>query len=138
MTDSVNATLASQTIVLTGVPASAEYGASFTIGATGGASGNPVVLTSAGACSNVGTTYTMNSGVGTCSVIADQAGNGNYAAATEVNDAVSATLANGSVSLISNPNHSTYATSVTSHCSWCRPGMRRSPCRSRPEAAWSS
>ena len=61
----------------------------------------------------MGTTYTMISGVGTCSVIADQAGNANYAAAPEVNDPVSATLSNASVSVGSTPNPSTYATSVT-------------------------
>ena len=52
--------------------------------ATGGASGNAVTFTSSGACSNSGATYTMTSGTGTCSVIANQAGNCNYAAAPQV------------------------------------------------------
>ena len=40
-----------------------------------------MTFTSAGVCTNSGATYTMTSGTGTCSVIANQAGNSNYAAA---------------------------------------------------------
>jgi hypothetical protein len=73
----------SQTITFTTAPpASAAFGASFPVAATGGASGNPVTFASAGACTNVGPVFTMISSVGTCSVIANQAGNINYAAAT--------------------------------------------------------
>jgi len=36
-----------------------------------------VVYTSGGSCSNSGATYTMTSGTGTCSVIANQPGNSN-------------------------------------------------------------
>jgi uncharacterized repeat protein (TIGR03803 family) len=105
---------ASQTITFTtAAPASAEYNTSFTVATTGGASGNAVVYTSAGACTNAGATYTMTSGSGTCSVIADQAGNTNYAAATEVTEAVSATPANISVGVVGNPTSSTYGNAVT-------------------------
>ena len=105
---------ASQTITFTTpAPASAEYGSTFTVAATGGASGNAVVFTSAGACTNVGATYTMTASSGTCSVIADQAGNANYAAAPEVTETTNATSANGSVSVASSLNPSVYGQSVT-------------------------
>ena len=41
----------------TNAPASAAYSSQFTVAATGGASGNPVTLSSSGACSNVLGTY---------------------------------------------------------------------------------
>ena len=70
---------ASQAITFTtNAPASAAYNSSFTVAATGGASGNPVTFTSSGACSNIGATYTMTNSTGACSVIANQAGNTNY------------------------------------------------------------
>ena len=86
-----------QTITFTTpAPANAAYGSQFTVAATGGASGNPVTFTSAGACSNSGATYTMTSGTGTCSVIANQAGNAEYSAAPQVTESVAATMAGGS------------------------------------------
>jgi len=83
----VNGTLnvqqAAQTITFTNSPpSSALYGSSFTVAASGGASGSAVTFTSAGSCTNVGATYRMTSGAGTCSVIASQAGSVNYAAAS--------------------------------------------------------
>ena len=82
----------SQTITFTtNPPPSAAYKSSFTVAATGGASGNAVTFTSAGACSNSGATYTMASSTGTCSVIANQAGNSNYAAAAQVTKTANAT-----------------------------------------------
>ena len=91
------APLMSQTITFTtNAPANAAYNGSFTVAASGGASGNPVTFTSAGACSNVGATYTMTSGTGTCSVIANQAGNTDYSAAPPVTESVTATMASGS------------------------------------------
>ncbi len=99
VTKTVAATLATQTITFTtNPPASAAYKSSFTVAATGGASGNPVTFTSSGACSNSGATYTMTSGTGTCSVIANQAGNSNYAAAAQVTKTVSATYSTASLS----------------------------------------
>ena len=66
---------AAQTITYTtNPPATAAYKTSFTVAATGGASGNAVTFTSSGSCTNSGATYTMTSGTGTCSVIANQAG----------------------------------------------------------------
>jgi hypothetical protein len=74
---------ASQAIALSSVPANAVYNTSFTVVASA-SSGLPVAFSSGGACSNSGATYTMTSGTGKCTVIVDQAGNANYAAAPEV------------------------------------------------------
>jgi hypothetical protein len=91
-TQSTTATPLAQAITFTtNPPASALYGTTFTVAATGGASGNAVTFTSAGSCSNSGATYTMTNSTGTCSVIASQAGNANYAAATPVTKTVTAT-----------------------------------------------
>jgi hypothetical protein len=93
VSEGVTATVATQTIAFTTkAPATAAYKTSFTVAATGGASGNAVTFTSSGSCSNSGTTYTMTSGTGTCSVIANQAGTTNeYSAAPTVTQTVSAT-----------------------------------------------
>jgi hypothetical protein len=92
VTKSVTATQAPQSIVFTASPpATAAFKTSFTVVATGGASGNAVTYTSSGACSNSGATYTMTRGSGTCSVIANQAGNANYAAAPQVTLTATAT-----------------------------------------------
>ena len=89
---STTATPIAQTITFTtNPPASAAYKSSFTVAATGGASGNAVTFTSSGACSNAGATYTMTNATGTCSVTASQAGNTNYSAATPVTQSVTAT-----------------------------------------------
>jgi hypothetical protein len=81
---------ASQTITFTtNPPASAAYNSTFTVAATA-SSGLTVAFTSSGSCSNSGATYTMTNSTGTCSVIANQAGNGNYLAATQVTKTVNA------------------------------------------------
>ncbi len=104
VTETVNATLAPQTITFTkSPPGSAPYKSSFTVAATGGASGNAVTFTSSGSCSNSGATYTMTSGTGTCSVIANQAGNSNYAAAAQVTKTVTATLVAQTITFTTNP-----------------------------------
>jgi hypothetical protein len=91
VTKPVIATLVAQTITFTNnPPATAAYHSSFTVAATGGASGNAVTFSSSGVCSNSGAAYTMTSGTGTCSVIANQAGNSNYAAAAQVTKTVTA------------------------------------------------
>jgi hypothetical protein len=89
--------LIAQTITFTTpAPANAAYGSQFTVAATGGASGNSVTFTNSGSCSNVGATYTMTSGTGACSVIANQAGNSQYSAAAPATESVAATMASGS------------------------------------------
>jgi hypothetical protein len=92
VTKTVTASLVAQAITFTtNPPATAAYKATFTVAATGGASGNAVTFTSSGSCSNSGATYTMTNSTGTCSVIANQAGNTNYSAAPQVTKTVTAT-----------------------------------------------
>jgi hypothetical protein len=82
---------ASQTITFTtNAPANAAYGSQFTVAASA-TSGLAVTFTYSGACTNSGATYTMTSGTGTCSVIANQAGNADYPAAPQVTQSVTAT-----------------------------------------------
>jgi hypothetical protein len=77
--------VASQTITVTFVPASADKdGPSFTVQAAGGGSGNPLVFTSSGNCTNVDATYYMGTKSTSCSVIINQAGNTDYTAAPQV------------------------------------------------------
>jgi len=74
---------ASQVIAFTTTPPSpALAGGSYTVGATGGASGNPVVFTTTGACTVAGQGVSFT-GAGTCTIYADQAGNVQYAAAVQ-------------------------------------------------------
>jgi hypothetical protein len=112
VTQTTNATVASQTITFTtNAPASAAYGTNFTVAATA-SSGLAVAFTSAGACSNGGTTtYTMTSGTGTCSVIANQAGNSNYSAATQVTQTTNATLASQTITFPAPASPAAYNTS---------------------------
>jgi sugar lactone lactonase YvrE len=119
VTQTVTATLAAQTITFTtNPPANAAYNSSFTVAATGGGSGNAVTFASSGACSNSGATYKMTSGTGTCSVIANQAGNSNYAAAAQVTKNVTATLVAQTITFTTNPpstasNNSSFTVAAT-------------------------
>ncbi len=87
VTETVNAISLTQAITFTTpAPATSKSGDMFTVAATGGATGNPVIFTvgAGSVCTNSGTngaTFTMTSNTGTCLVIANQAGNNNYAAA---------------------------------------------------------
>jgi len=91
--------LGSQTITITSTaPAATVGGPTYTVTATGGASGNPVTFTidgasTAGACSIAGAVVSFT-GAGTCIVDANQAGNANYAAADQKQQTV--TVAKGS------------------------------------------
>jgi hypothetical protein len=71
-------------------PASADYGTSFTVGATTDASGLTVNYASSGSCSSAGPVFTMTGGIGTCTVSYSQSGNGNYSAADTVTEDVAA------------------------------------------------
>jgi hypothetical protein len=100
VTETVNAQKAGQSITVTiHAPASAVYQAGFSVAATGGASGNAVTFSSAGACSNSGASFTMTSGTGTCSVEYDQAGDSNYSAAPTVIETVTAVKAAQSITV---------------------------------------
>jgi hypothetical protein len=72
-------------------PANALYNSSFTVGAVGGGSGNPVTFSAGGSCSVAGATFTMTSGYGQCTVTFNQAGNNNYLDAPSVVENVNAT-----------------------------------------------
>jgi CSLREA domain-containing protein len=88
---------ANQTITVgTHAPANAAFNSSFTVAATSG-SGLAVSYSSAGACTNVGAVFTMTASTGTCTVKYDQAGNGNYNAATQVTEPVNAQKANQTI-----------------------------------------
>jgi hypothetical protein len=99
-TDTVTAVKADQAITITThAPATKVYNTSFTVAATGGGSGNPVTFSSAGVCSNVGDTFTMTSGTGTCTVKYDQAGDANYNAAPQKTDTVTAEKADQAITI---------------------------------------
>ena len=84
VTELVTATKLGQTIEFTSTaPAAAVYGDSYTPTATGGDSGNAVVFGASGACAISGASVVMSS-PGTCTVTADQDGNDDYAATTQV------------------------------------------------------
>jgi hypothetical protein len=95
-------------------PASAEYGSTFTVAASGLGTG-AITYTSDGiVCTNSGATYTMIAGSGTCVVTASQAADTNYqTASTSAN--VTAADANTSVSvaLTNGANPSAYGQSLT-------------------------
>jgi uncharacterized repeat protein (TIGR01451 family) len=77
--------------VTTQAPASAAYLSSFSVAASGGASGNPIVYSASGTCENVGPVFTMTASSGRCVVHYNQAGNASYEAAAEVTETVNAT-----------------------------------------------
>jgi len=97
VTESVTAQKASQSITInTHAPANATFNSSFTVAATS-SSGLAVAYTNAGVCSNIGATFTMTSGTGTCTVKYDQAGDGNFNAATQLSESVTAQKANQTI-----------------------------------------
>jgi len=89
VTQSIVVNPISQTINFTQPPSPVTYGVMpITLSATGGASGNPVVFSVlSGPGSVLGSTLTIT-GAGTVIVAANQAGNANYAAATQVSKTI--------------------------------------------------
>ena len=110
-----------QTVAITSTaPSGAIYsgsnGQSYTVTDTGGASGNPVVLSIDGAstssCSVTGNLVSYGIGAGTCIIDANQAGNADYLAAPQVQQSFSIAKANqGTLSVTSLSG--TYLTSLT-------------------------
>jgi hypothetical protein len=97
VTESVTAQKANQTVtVSTHAPASATFNTNFTVAATA-SSGLAVVYSSAGLCTNVGATFTMTSGTGTCTVMYNQPGDSNYNAAPQVTESVTAQKASQTI-----------------------------------------
>jgi hypothetical protein len=92
---SVNAALATEaTLSVTGVPLVAQaYNAQFTVGSSGGSGTGAVTFGTTGVCSVSGTTVTMTSGTGSCSVTANKAADSNYASASSAASSVNAALA---------------------------------------------
>jgi Bacterial Ig-like domain (group 3) len=114
VTESVAAQKANQSILVgTHAPANAAYNASFTVAATSD-SGLAIAYSSSGVCTNVGPTFTMTSGAGTCTVKYDQAGDTNYNAATQVTESVTAEKAIQSINVSTHaPANATYNASFT-------------------------
>ena len=114
VTESVTAQKANQTITVgTHAPANATYNTSFTVAATSN-SGLAVAYSSSGVCTNVGATFTMTSGTGTCTVRYDQAGDTNFNAATQVTESVTAQKANQTITVGTHaPANATFNTSFT-------------------------
>ena len=100
------AVLGTQSITFTSTPPSpAVVGGTYTVTASGGASGNPVTFSidasAKGSCSISGATVTFVA-VGTCVIDANQAGNANYEAATQVQQSF-AVLGTQSITFTSTP-----------------------------------
>ncbi len=117
-------TPASQTITFTSTPPSpAVYGGSYTPVATGGGSGQPVTFSidpasTAGACSINGSGVVSFTGVGTCVIDANQAGNASYQAAQQVQQSFTIGQAAQKITFTSTPPASpafgsTYTVSAT-------------------------
>ena len=86
VTSSTTATKASQTItVTTPAPATADFGDTFTVAATS-SSGDAVVVTTTGGCTNVGNDVTITSSSVPCVVHYNVPASTNYDAAPEVTD----------------------------------------------------
>ena len=101
------AVLGTQTITFTSTPPSpAVIGGTYPVTASGGASGNPVTFSvdasADGSCSISGTTVTFVA-VGTCVIDANQAGNANYEAATQVQQSFDPDSATQSITFTSTP-----------------------------------
>jgi hypothetical protein len=81
-------------LVVTGAPATAANGSSFSVGTIGGSGTGAVTFNTIGACTNVGPNVSMTSSTGTCSITATKAGDANYLATTS---APAVVLASGPV-----------------------------------------
>src|SRR5438094_1715677 len=92
-TQSTTAQKANQKIMFTGAPANAVYNSTFGVTASAN-SGLAVTLGASGSCSISGLTVTMTSGIGICSLTADQPGDNNYNAATQATQSTTAQKAN--------------------------------------------
>ncbi len=106
------ATKATNSVTLSDVPPSAEYGSSFMISASGLGTGAISYSSDGVVCTNLGATYTMISGTGNCSATATQAADSNYTSASN-SGSVAAIPANSSVAVATSGSPSTYGSSVT-------------------------
>ena len=91
--------LQSQTITVTAAaPSTAAYDSTFNVAATA-SSGLTVAITVSGGCSIAGGTVTMTSPSTSCVVSFNQAGNSTYAAATQIQETVTATKASQTITV---------------------------------------
>jgi hypothetical protein len=101
----------SQTISFT-APTSVTYGASpITLSATGGASGNAVTFSVVSGPGTISGNTLAITGVGTVVVAADQAGNSNYSAATEVTRSITVNQASQTINFTAPSSPVTYGVS---------------------------
>jgi hypothetical protein len=115
VTETTTAQKAAQAIAVTQhAPSTAVYSTSFTVAATGGGSGLPVTVGVSGVCSAGGTTVTMTSGTGTCTVAFNEAGNANYNPAPQVTETTTAQKAAQAITVTQHaPATAVYDTSFT-------------------------
>src|SRR5439155_3606496 len=99
--------LANQTITFTGAPANAVYNSTFGVTASA-SSGLAVTLGASGSCSISVLTVTMTSGIGICSLTADQPGDNNYNAATQATQSTTAQKANQTITFTGAPANAVY------------------------------
>ncbi|MGP8149425.1 MAG: kelch repeat-containing protein, partial [Acidimicrobiales bacterium] len=105
---------ASQSITFTSTaPSNATVGTTYTVIATGGASGNAVTFSTMSACTVSGSTVSFI-GVGPCVIDADQAGNADYLMATQVQQTIAVGKASQSISFTSTaPSNATVGATYT-------------------------
>ncbi|HXE06752.1 MAG TPA: Ig-like domain repeat protein, partial [Acidobacteriaceae bacterium] len=113
-TGSVTIAQASQTINFATISSPVTLGvAPITLSATGGASGNPVTFSVLSGPGSIASGKLTVTGAGTIVVAANQAGNANYAAATQVTQSVTVNKAAATIALQSSANPSIAQSSVT-------------------------
>jgi hypothetical protein len=105
---------ASQTITFTSTaPSNATVGATYTVTATGGASGNAVTFSTMSMCTVSGSTVSFI-GVGKCVIDANQAGDADYLAATQVQQTITVGKASQTITFTSTaPSNATVGATYT-------------------------
>ncbi|MBS0556195.1 MAG: hypothetical protein JSR27_02145 [Proteobacteria bacterium] len=116
VSDTITINPASQTITFTSTPpGGATVNGTYNVTATGGASGNPVTFSidaaSNAVCTISGSLVTFT-GAGNCLIYANQAGNANYAAATQAQQVVAVGLQSQTITF-PNPGPVTYSLNGT-------------------------
>ena len=102
------------TLTVLGMPATAAYGATFTVGSSGGSGTGAVTFAATGNCTVSGATVTVTSGSGTCSVTATKAADANYGSATSAAATVTVSRAPAPVSTWPTASAITYRQTLSS------------------------
>jgi YVTN family beta-propeller protein len=96
--------LVPQTITFTSTaPSPAKVGTPYTVAATGGGSGNPVVFASTGAACSVSGSVVSFTAVGTCTIRASQDGNTNYSAARSAEQTFAVAKGDQTITITTSP-----------------------------------